>query len=309
MAIFCLLAALALEQLRPAAPWLAPLLAGFRRYSLSVATSLNAGRRSQGVVGWLVAVVPWVLICLLVHVLLGVVSGIAAFGWNVLVLFLCLRWKPTSQALMVIFDSLERADPETARASLEALRGETLEGTEDRELAALAVETGITLACRELFGVCLWFALLPGPTGAVLYRLSSELQRAWGERRDEEFREFGRFARQAFWVLDWLPPRVAAVGFAVAGDFEGAAYCWRTQASAWPDPHQGVALAAGAGALAVRLGGPRKRGLELEYRAELGVGEWADSSSVHSANLLLWRTLLVWLAVVLLVTLAAWAGT
>lgn len=308
MAFLSLLAALALEQLRPSASWAQPLLSGFRRYAATVAASVNAGGRAQGAMGWALAVLPWVLLCLLVHVVLALLSTPADFLWNTLVLFLCMRFAPTGKVLMGVFDALERGDAAAARALLEDLRGESLALDDERQLPALAVETGIGLLCRDLFGVALWFLILPGPCGAVLYRLALELRQLWGREGDEEFREFGRFPRKVQRLLDWLPHRVAAVGFAVAGDFEGAAYCWRTQAGEWPDADQGVALAAGAGALAVRIGGPRRQGDAVQYRPELGVGDWAEAASVHSAYLLLWRTLVAWLAVLLLITLAAWSG-
>ena len=45
-------------------------------------------------------------------------------------------------------------------------------------------------AHRELFGVLFWFIVLPGPAGAILYRLAGELARRWGGRKDEEFSAF-----------------------------------------------------------------------------------------------------------------------
>ena len=47
---------------------------------------------------------------------------------------------------------------------------------------------------------------------------------------------------------------LTALTFAVVGNFEDAVYCWRSQALAWSTRTQGVILAAGAGALGVRLG-------------------------------------------------------
>jgi cobalamin biosynthesis protein CobD/CbiB len=110
---------------------------------------------------------------------------------------------------------------------------------------------------------------------------------------------FGEFARAAFGVLDWIPARVTATAFAVVGDFEDAVYCWRTQAARWPDRLLGVVLAAGAGALGVRLGTPVPRGATLEDRPELGLGEEADAPFLDSTVGLIWRALVLWLAVLL----------
>ena len=40
-----------------------------------------------------------------------------------------------------------------------------------------------------------------------------------------------------------MPARVTAASFAIAGNFEDAAYCWRTQAGSWGRGGEGVVLA------------------------------------------------------------------
>jgi cobalamin biosynthesis protein CobD/CbiB len=119
---------------------------------------------------------------------------------------------------------------------------------------------------------------------------------------------FGEFARTAFHTLDWLPARCTAASFAIVGDFEDAVYCWRTQAARWPDPLLGIVLAAGAGALGVRLGLPIATGSSVADRPELGLGEDADTPFLDSAIGLVWRALVLWLALVLVVTVAAVFG-
>jgi cobalamin biosynthesis protein CobD/CbiB len=123
-----------------------------------------------------------------------------------------------------------------------------------------------------VFAVLLWFVLLPGPCGALLYRLSLIVRERWGRAPVEADKGFATFAIQSFSIIDWLPVRVTASAFAVVGDFEDAAYCWRTQAAQWPDRDLGIVLAAGAGALGVQLGRPVVEGVEISDRAELG---WA----------------------------------
>jgi adenosylcobinamide-phosphate synthase len=102
--------------------------------------------------------------------------------------------------------------------------------------------------------------------------------------------------------------RLTALTFAVVGDFEDAIYCWRVQAKQWPSMHEGILLASGAGALGVQIGGAMTGSTgEAEFRPELGMGEPADADILPSATGLVWRALLVWLAVLLLLTVAYWA--
>ena len=108
--------------------------------------------------------------------------------------------------------------------------------------------------------------------------------------------------------MDWVPLRLSAISFAVVGDFEDAVYCWRSQASAWAQQGIGIVLASGAGALGVKLGEPLNYGGNIEFRPELGLGDDADADYLDSAVSLVWRTVVLWLVLLLLLTLAGWVG-
>jgi adenosylcobinamide-phosphate synthase len=102
------------------------------------------------------------------------------------------------------------------------------------------------------------------------------------------------------------------LSFAIVGDFEDAVYCWRTQSRAWATQrggeHAGIILTSGAGALGAQIGGPLPvLGSEPEYRPELGIGDPADTDLLPSAVGLVWRALVLWLLLILLLTLANWA--
>jgi cobalamin biosynthesis protein CobD/CbiB len=125
----------------------------------------------------------------------------------------------------------------------------------------------------------------------------------WGRRLDQEFHEFGHFSRRAFALIDWLPSRATAMTFALAGDFEDAIECWRSQALAWARADEGIVLASGAGALGVRLGDTLHHHGTVSFRPELGVGVEADAASMVSAAAMIWRGVLIWLVVLTLATL------
>jgi adenosylcobinamide-phosphate synthase len=67
-------------------------------------------------------------------------------------------------------------------------------------------------------------------------------------------------------------------------------------------------LASGAGALGLSLGGPLSREGGVDFRPELGEGARPDADDLQSAYYLLWRTLVVWLVLLLMLTLARWVG-
>lgn len=176
------------------------------------------------------------------------------------------------------------------------------------EVARLSIEQALVGAHRNVFGVIFWFIVLPGPSGAVLYRLARFFDEEWGRRRDVEFGEFGRFAREAFEIIDWVPARLTAASFSVVGDFEDAVFCWRTQSMLWGERASGILIAAGAGALGVRLGMPVHESGEIIERAEMGVGDEADAEFMQSTVGLVWRALVLWLLMLALLAIATWVG-
>lgn len=307
MALFTIIAALLIERARPL-PWASALLGALHRYTDRLAHDLNAGQASQGAIGWFAAVCPWVLGALILFYLLHYVNPALGWMWTVAVLYGCLGFREVVQALKDIFEALRAGDLDRARALLLQWRGEPAGAYGEAEIAKAAVETALVRAHREVFGVIFWYVLLPGPAGALLYRLAAEMEQRWGRRRDEEFRAFGRFSSRAFHVLDWLPVRLSAMGFAIAGNFEDAIATWRSHAQSWIDPGGGILLASGAGALGVRLGGPLPLESGVDFRPDLGEGEMPDADTLQSALYLLWRTLIVWLVLLLLLTLARWVG-
>jgi cobalamin biosynthesis protein CobD/CbiB len=307
MAFFTLIAALLVDSARPL-PWAGVLLRGFHRYADRLAHDMNAGKRVHGVVSWFAVVCPWVLAALIVFYLLHMLSPVLGWMWTVAVLYGCIGFREVIQSLRDIFEALRAGDVDKARFLLAAWRNEALPQYGEREIAKAAIEAALLRAHREVFGVIFWFILLPGPAGALLYRLSAEIEHYWGRRTDEEFAAFGAFSARAFRFLDWLPVRFSAVGFAIAGNFEDAVAAWRTQARSWMDAGQGIVLASGAGALGVRLGGPMPLDVGVDFRPELGDGDEPDAEYLQSVLSLLWRTLIVWLVLLLMLTLARWAG-
>jgi len=102
---------------------------------------------------------------------------------------------------------------------------------------------------------------------------------------------------------------LTALSFAIVGDFEDAIACWRTQAAQWVTHEGGTAvgilLAAGGGALGVQLGGPLPTlAGDPDSRPDLGIGDPVEPEVLPSAVGLVWRALVLWLLLILLLTLA-----
>lgn len=321
MSLLSLIFALVIEQVRAVDPK-GPLFTLHRRFAALIARNFNAGRRRHGVLGWAVAVLPWVLLVNGVHYLLGGVSLLLALAWSTVVLYLTMGLRQFSGGFTAVQRALREGRPEEARRLLAEWSGEDTSAFSDEDVLKVTLEHGLVSAHRNVFGVIAWYAFLPaisaallpgslgvllaGPGGAVLYRLSGMVARQWGGQTGEENRAFAAAARDLFFWLDWVPARLTALSFAVVGDFEDALYAWRAQAASWIDRGVGVILASGAGALGVRLGDSLHADGGLVFRPELGLGDVADQEHLNSAVGLIWRSVVLWVLVMSLITVANW---
>ena len=303
MSLISLIIALLLEQWRPLAD---------RKYLVSPAIRFadilqqhfNAGERRHGMIAWVLGVVPATLLAIAAYYLLYHLSPLLALGFNVLILYVTMGFRHVGHYFTDIHWALKNGDLDKARAILGQWRGASCERLSMEEVVRLAIEEALVASYQHVFAVAFWFVLLPGPSGAILYRLSSFLYRRWAATGDAELAPFGSFSAHAFRLLDWAPARLTGIAFAVVGDFEDAAYCWRTQAAKWPDPSLGVVLASGAGAMGVRLGMPFLSELSPVDRPELGLGDEADVGFLDSTIGLVWRALVVILFILLLLAIA-----
>lgn len=303
MTLFCIVLALILEQVHPLAQQrfvLAPLM----RYARFLEERFNDGQPKHGRIAWLVAIMPLVALVLVLQILLAWLQPLLALVLGVAVLYMTMGFRQFSHYFTDIHLALRMGELARARMLLGEWRARSCERLSSQEVARLAIEQALVDSHRHVFAPLFGFVLL-GPAGALLYRLALFFGTRWGQ---PEFGAFGDFSRRALFIIDWLPLRVSAASFAIVGDFEDAVYCWRTQASGWPDASTGVLLASGAGALGVRLGLPVNDLSGLADRPELGLGEDADVDFMQSMIGLVWRTLVLCLLLLALFWVASWVG-
>jgi adenosylcobinamide-phosphate synthase len=191
--------------------------------------------------------------------------------------------------------ALEVDDLQQARAILREWNPGLVAGDRQDDQIRQSMEETLRTALTALFGILFWY-WVAGVGGALLYALSHTCIDQW---QSEDV--FSTFPRHAVYWMDWLPARLLGFSFAIVGNFQDAAECWRDQASSWGDgrfdDNEGVILAAGAGALGVRLGGALHIAESEILRPELGVDERPSPESIDAAIALVWRAALLWLSV------------
>jgi adenosylcobinamide-phosphate synthase len=310
---------LLLEQLRPV-PAVNPVYGAVRQVSSWAERNLNAGHHRHGVYAWLFVVVGLTLVVGAGYAVAASISIVLALAVNVVVLFFALGFRQFSHRGAEIQIALANGDLNAARGVLSAwkqLRDPSFTAADltQEEVVRQTIEHGLFLAQRHVFGVFFWFLVLPGPMGAVLYRLAEHVARVWSHPPSAAAPpdRFGEFAGMAFAWIDWIPARLTSLGFAIVGDFEGAIYCWRRVARQAPTPglptpdSRTLILAAASGALGLRL---MPMAEATRYFDELG-NEGAGLAepgvpALRSVVGLVWRALLLWLALLFALTLASW---
>lgn len=312
MKFLILLAALLFEQVRPLrAGNLAH--AAYLRYAQYLQQQFDAGEYRQGVSAWVLAVAPLTLAVYALEWVLMETNDIAAWLFSAGVLYVAVGFRQFSNYFNKINVLLTVNEVPAAREHLRDWSHRDCSAFDANTIARVAIEQGLVSSHRHVFAPVAWF-LVFGAAGALLYRMAQLLHSAWRAREALDggaSSEFARFSRRAFDVIDWLPARVTAVSFAIAGNFQDAVECWRNQAASWPDRTQGILLASGAGALGVKLGGPLYESGEagpVTFRTELGAGDDADTDYLTSAVGLVWRTMVMWMLLILVVTVANWIG-
>jgi len=280
-----------------------PLYAAFERYADWLEQKFNGLQASHGAIAWCVAVLPLALVTIIVFTTLRHSSTLLAIAWSVAVLYVAMGFRRFSHCFTEIAQALREQNILTARDVLGRWRGIPADELSATDIARVSIELGLLQAHRYVLGPIFWFVVL-GPVGPVVYRASDLLAERWGKLLEPEKRAFAFYAQRIFYWIDWLPARMTAASFSIAGNFEDAAYCWRTQARSWGHGGEGVVLASGAGALGVKLGGALREDGMLNQRPEVGIGADVEVEDLRGIVGLIWRALALWLLLLFIVSLA-----
>ncbi|MDR2155538.1 MAG: CobD/CbiB family protein [Burkholderiaceae bacterium] len=320
MALFAIVVALLLEQVRPLASSNL-VTASLQGWVRAVGSNVDAGGAQHGWLAWALATLLPTLAVAGVYWLLGWLGGWPfELAWSVFILYVTLGLRQFSHHFTGIRDALEAGDEARASALLARWRQVTAMNLPRSQLVRYLIEYAVLTVHRQVFGVLVWFCLLAvlglGPAGAVFYRCAEFTPRYWHRQSraaDQPVSPaLAQAADQAWRVADWLPARCTALGFAVVGSFEDAIDVWRNHAQRFPNPNDGVILAATAGALGVRLGdaalkplGGQQLAGNLALADEEGLpGKPPGTTHFTQVAGLLWRMAALWLLLLVLLTLA-----
>ena len=306
MSFISILVALLLEQARPLAQ-VNPVHNMVRSWVRWVLRNFDAGKPQHGWIAWSLSVLlPGLAVCAIHWLLVWSIGWVAAVVWNIVILYVTLGFRQFSHHFTEIRDALQTGDEDQARQLLAQWMRIDASALPRSEIIRLVIEHSVLSAHRHVFGVFAWYSLLAafgmGPVGAVLYRVSEYVAAHTARQILPTSQPVSPAvqanAKLAWWVIDWVPARITALSFAFVGSFEEAVDSWRKYAASCPDDNDGIVLAATAGAVNVKLG-PQNQD---------GVGQTPQPVHLRAVVGLVWRTVVMWMVFLALLSLARLLG-
>lgn len=214
------------------------------------------------------------------------------FVFSIAILLYCFGPKDVHEAARKFIDARQHDDQALAKEHASDILGQAVP-EEDSQLFAAISKSILVAANERILGVFFWFVVL-GPMGAIMYRLASQLMHQSSADADPDARGIKHTARMLFAIINWLPSHLTALCYAIIGSFIDALHEWKLHKSfdAFnPDECENMLVRTGLASL-------RMDANSITF----------DESSLKHILEMSWRTTLVWLTVLALMTMAGWSG-
>ncbi|MGC0151123.1 adenosylcobinamide-phosphate synthase CbiB [Chromobacterium vaccinii] len=210
----------------------------------------------------------------------------------IVLLYLAVGAQSLAQHAEVVRKALADGDLALARERVGWIVSRDTSELDEAGVARAAIESVLENGSDAVFAALFWFLVLGAP-GAVLYRLANTLDAMWGYK-NARYLHFGWAAARFDDVLNYLPARLTAVTYLLLGHAADGWRCWRTQAPTWYSPNAGPVMTAGAGALGVSLGGGARYHGSWKERPPLGCGPTPTHEDIGRAVRLVKRGMWLW---------------
>lgn len=280
-------------------------LVGFGRYSDWLQQRFNSEPQHQGVgrglLAWIFAVVPPVILLTIFLIWVWQLSVFIFWMLNILVLYFTLGLKSLGTHGRLVAEPLASGDLSEARVKVSWLVSRQTGQMDAGQVSKACIESLLENGNDAVFGALFWF-LVAGAPGAMLYRLANTLDASWGYRNDK-FRFFGWWSARTDDWLNWPSARLSALCYSLCGDMSVAFADWkkadqwrRNEGRGFASPNAGIVMASGAGALNLGLGGTAVyQGVEV-FKPCLGSGRAPTPEDIAAATGLLHRSVCLFIA-------------
>ncbi len=292
-------------------------LVGFRRIASAIEQWLNNTQLQQtnsdhfvaasplrqrflGVVGVSLLILPAFFISYAAQYVLPQ-SGFVSVIIGATVVYFSLGLRSLVDNAKAVSEPLLHHNIKQARFALSTIVNRDVDACNEREIASGTIESVLKNGNDAVYGCLFWF-LVFGLPGVVLYRLINTLEAMWGYKNDR-FVYFGGCATRLNDALNYIPALLCGLGYALCGQARQGLRCWRQQAARYTRANGCVVIAAGAGAIGVVVGGGGVYFGDRLNCIELGEGRPVLAADIDASTDLLIRTIAS--SVLFLILLAA----
>lgn len=220
------------------------------------------------------------------HAGIGLAIGVSAgrvLPCVALASYVSIAGRALARAASEVGAALSRGDLEAARGLLPSLVGRDPSGLDEKEVARAVVESVAENTVDAVVAPALWSALAGAP-GAFGHRAVNTLDAMVGHRCPR-YRRYGWASARLDDAAAWVPARLTAALVAAVRPWSARVVvrAVRADAPAHPSPNAGVAEAAFAAALGLRLGGANRYDGRVDLRPPLGNGRPPEPADIPRA--------------------------
>lgn len=248
--------------------------------------------RNDTVILLIVLLIPVSVVALLSQQLTHWLS-LLGFVFSVAVFVFCIGPRDVHDRANKFVEALERGDQQEAnQLAAEILEDEPLPEDESKLIRRIN-EVLLITANSHFLGMVFWFVIL-GPVGAVLYRLNHVLLKSLRRDAVEQDSGYVQITQLLFCILNWIPSHLTAITYAVTGSFVDAIHQWKIHKSydhLEADASNNMLIDTGFGA--------------IQFEADHKV---FDGQTIYDILGLCRRTIIVWITAIAILTLAGWAA-
>lgn len=253
----------------------------FKSYSQWILKHLP-GLSNQGSSSIVILLLPILLVTgLLQHWFHGAFFNVFSLIFGLAVFVFCLGPGDLNRDIDAYLEARESGDEENAQRYASAIIDREASTSPDQQTADV-MQGILHLSNDRIFAVIFWFALL-GPLGALMFRLTSYTMYHITNKT------LADAAKNLQALMAWAPAHLVAWGYALTGNYEGAtaSYRGKVKQDDLSSCNYYTLITAGMGAL-----------------KDCAPGE--ETACIRATRGLVLRTLVVWLAVIGMLTLIGW---
>ncbi|VAW91967.1 hypothetical protein MNBD_GAMMA23-80 [hydrothermal vent metagenome] len=267
---------------------------------------IPAGSSASGPVRLLILLTPLVVVVAFVDGIFAGMGSFFSFIFSLAILIYSLGPKDLTTQVEKYLASLSSGDTEGALLHANAFfTGHCFEPEISGSPATIAgiMKRGILLAfSNRILAVLFWFIIL-GPVGALLYRLTILLLERFAGGSfgacpdgDESDSEFKSAIQRLYMILGWVPARLCVITFALAGSFADTLLCWTCASDFFNKNNDELIVASGLHALK----------MDVEPDNETETDSAADVTGVEQVLALVKWSLIIVITVIALMTIVGW---